>query len=115
MATPETTAMGDREPSAREVFAAWEWLRLVYNLILLAVVFGWICCNGLHLGVASALPVLAVGANLCFCAGPVAEGYLRLLEIDRRWARWAVFVAGTFAAAVMAVGQMDSLASPLRD
>ena len=84
-----------REDSARAVFLAWEGLRLVYNGVLtfltvtLAFAFGVFDADLL----ASAF-IGAVIANVCFCAGSCAEGYLALFNIDRRIARGLVFLAG---------------------
>jgi hypothetical protein len=88
------------EPRAAEVFVAWERLRLVFNLILVVVVI--ILVN--PLGAMLLLPILAPNAglaNLCFCAGPVAEGYLCLLNMRRRAARVAVFTTGTLLAVAL--------------
>lgn len=82
------------EESARQVFLAWERLRLTYNaaLAILVLAFSW--NSLLDRDFWSYLFWGAFGANVCFCLGPVAEGYLVLLGADRRVARWIVFVPG---------------------
>jgi hypothetical protein len=45
----------------------------------------------------------ALMANLGFCAGPVAEGYLCLLGFPRKPTRWLVFGIGTALAIAQAV------------
>src|SRR5262249_45571426 len=65
-------------PDAMEVFIAWERLRLLYNAILVVSVLLHLK-SLLGLFHASFLLEAALAANVCFCAGPVAEGYLCLL------------------------------------
>lgn len=83
---------------ARSVFLAWERLRVVYNAVLVIETL------------VLALPLLtdqgflviavegAIAANLAFCAGPVAEGYLDLLALPRVPSRWVLMIAGTLLA-----------------
>ena len=92
-AEPDQKPPSDDE-SARTAFLAWEGLRLVYNgvLVVMVVVYGWP-----HLAERQFLRTLAwcfLWANLCFCTGPVAEGYLVLVGVDRHLARFTVFVPG---------------------
>ncbi len=74
---------------------AWEKLRLVYNAVL-----AWVVVTTYHLSFfrsADAWADLiggAVIANICFCAGPCGEGYLRLLGANRHWARGFLFISG---------------------
>jgi hypothetical protein len=91
------------EPTAREVFLAWEKLRLYYNAILAGL--------SLFLG----LPRLASSgfwytlfqgaliANLCFCLGVALEGYAALFGIPRRPMRLLLFFLGTCLAGGLAV------------
>lgn len=101
---PGSTAARAVEPvSAAEVFTAWERLRLPYNglLGLLVVVH---VIGGL-LAAEATLPLMAraaVGANVCFCAGPVAEGYLDWLGMPRRRGRWLAFGVGSALSLVLA-------------
>jgi hypothetical protein len=89
-------------PSAAEVFIAWERLRLLYNGLLVA----WTLFLGRDkLGNPSFQEMLIVGAivaNLGFCLGVTAEGYLALLGLPRRPARWFLFVVGTLTALLAA-------------
>jgi hypothetical protein len=87
------------QASADEVFLAWERLRLFYNAILLVVVVCYFGLETLFIVPFALLPALL--ANLCFCAGPVAEWYLYLLGMPRRSARWLVFVLGTLLSVVV--------------
>jgi hypothetical protein len=110
---PEQTNTRDEadRPTAMQVFGAWELLRLVYNLTLVLVVVFWVFFSGhgLHPRVVFSLPKEAVVANLCFCAGPVLEGYLFLIGVPRRRARWGLFIIGTLLTVAEAVWDMDRL------
>jgi hypothetical protein len=95
------SALTWEEPPAMDVFVAWEKLRLVYNLILMAVVLALANPLGLLIGLPLLLPFLlegALSANICFCAGPVVEGYLCLLGVKRHLSRGIAFVTGTLVA-----------------
>lgn len=92
--SPLTFAMQD----VRETFLRWEFLRLIYNVVLVVVTcvtvfsqrpdaawqpeFLWCCVVG------------AVAANICFFAGPIAESYLRWLGLQTRMLGYALFGAG---------------------
>jgi hypothetical protein len=88
---------------AREVFLAWEKLRLAYN----AALTGLVCLFGWPDFIDRAFWLFLVGgaffANLCFCVGPCAEGYLAWMGIGRRAARWFLFLSGTFLACLLAL------------
>jgi hypothetical protein len=74
------------EPTAMEVFFAWEKIRLFANLVLALNV-----CFAARVSkpVMSSKDLFAVGMvflvfNIIFCAGPVAENYLAWLGAARR-------------------------------
>ncbi len=84
------------EPSAKFVFLAWEELRLIYNavLVLETLVFGgFLGFLGDPIFWAEAVAG-AIGANFCFNAGPIVEGYLNLVGMKRAKARGIVFTLG---------------------
>jgi hypothetical protein len=95
------------EETASAVFVAWEWLRVAYNLVLAAVVLGVHACL---LGFKplreerywEGLAYSAVMANVCFCAGPWAEGWLAVLGAERGKARSVLFCLGTLLACLAA-------------
>ena len=78
------------------VFFAWEKLRVLYNLVLFAVVI----CNFNpfdSLILAVRFLELTVAANLCFCVGPVLENYFCWFAYPhkpRSPLRWCMFVIG---------------------
>ena len=91
------------DDSANRVFAAWERLRLIYCVILALVVIvfsGAALTNHLFL-----LRIIkaAIVANVCFCVGPVAEGYLALVGLDRPSARLLLFILGTLLSCLLAI------------
>ena len=90
----------------RETFLAWERLRVAYVVVLaglcssLALLCGpetyadplfWLHCA-----------IGAVGANVAFFAGPVAESYLGWLSFPRRPVRFVTFAVGLSFSAVLA-------------
>lgn len=88
----------------------WERRRIIYNLLLAAVVVTWIAASWPHLRPAFtwpsllALVVLALLANLCYCAAYVADlpmQHSSFRQMWRRW-RWTVFLVGTLFAILFA-------------
>jgi hypothetical protein len=90
------------EESACEVFLAWEKLRIAFNVTLGCVV---LMASGMAISEPEFWYYLvwrALFANLCFCLGPVAEGYIALLGVDRRIVRLGIFVLGTLFGCLLA-------------
>lgn len=88
----------------------WERRRIIYNLLLAAVVVAWIAATWPHFLPAFtwsnlfALVVLALFANVCYCAAYVADlpmQYSSFRQIWRRW-RWTLFLVGTLFAILFA-------------
>lgn len=84
----------------------WERRRIIYNLLLAAVVVIWIVSTWPHFRPAFtwsslfALIVLALFANVCYCAAYLADlpfQYSSFRNAWRRW-RWALFAFGTLLA-----------------
>ena len=87
----------------------WEPMRVLYNLVL-AVIVGLHFWSGLpaskeFLGADSMLVLflLAVGANICYCAAYVPDVFAQLSEFRDAWryVRWVVFAVGTLVAAII--------------
>ncbi len=102
-----------QDATATEVFLAWEKLRLVYNgvLILCSLVLGVLCGTITDLEFFALCMIGAVVMNVCYCLGPVLEGYLVwMLRADRITSRAVVFIGGlalsllSVSVAVAAVG-----------
>jgi preprotein translocase subunit SecY len=88
----------------------WEPRRLLYNLLLTAVVSGWLIVTwphfrpALNLQALLLLFVLAVLANVCYCAAYVVDiplQYSSFRDQWRRW-RWGLWLAGMLFAAILA-------------
>jgi hypothetical protein len=88
----------------------WEPRRLVYNLVLVAIVLGWVAVTWPHLRSALTWPsalavfVLAVLANVCYCTAYLVDitvQYSDFQGIWRKW-RWALWVIGMISAGVIA-------------
>ena len=114
--------MTSAPPSFREVFSDalryWEPKRIGYNGILSLVVLGWVMFTWPHFrseftwSSLLALFVLAVLANVCYCAAylvdvPVQYSAFRDGWRRRRWALWLVGVM--FAAAITYFWMADEI------
>jgi hypothetical protein len=90
------------EPSAKQVFVAWERLRVVFNGLLVLETL----CLGLPFILDAGFWVGSIAgafvANLAFCAGPCAEGYLNWMGLPRTPSRWVLFGLGTLVTAAAA-------------
>lgn len=84
----------------------WERRRILYNMLLTAVVIAWIVLTWPHFRPAFrwdsfvALLVLAVVANLCYCTAYIADlpmQYSSFRELWHRW-RWTLWLGGTLFA-----------------
>ena len=95
------------EPSAMDVFFAWERRRIVYNIILspYLVVFA----SGFRAGEEFAWKFFLTSwfaLNISFCSSPTLEGYLCWFGLPRALSRQVVFVViilGSLAAPVLGV------------
>ena len=97
----------DRERLAEigEVFVAWERLRIWYNVVLacVALVAVMLIEPRLLTQVRSLENLIggAVGANACYLAGPLLEGYVTWWWRPAKWLRMPVFVVGTLGACLL--------------
>ncbi|MCO6044229.1 hypothetical protein NG895_09955 [Aeoliella sp. ICT_H6.2] len=119
--SPQTAAAADlgdfaplspeRERLAKlgEVFVAWERLRIWYNVVLavvaVLVLVGIVLSSGLQLSKNDfdILIEAAIGANVCFLAGPLLEGYVTWWIKPASWLRKPVFVLGTVASVLLTI------------
>ena len=88
----------------------WERRRLAYNLALAGIVLAWVVATWPHfrhaftLAHIGALFVLAVLANVCYCAAYIADIPLQYSSFQSQWRRWrwGLWLFGTLFAIVLA-------------
>jgi hypothetical protein len=86
----------------------WEPRRLVYNLVLAAVVVVWLVASWPHFRPAFTLhsllllSILALLANVCYCAAYLLDIPMQSLSVGHalRRQRWGLWVLGTLFAIV---------------
>jgi hypothetical protein len=87
----------------------WEPRRVVYNVILTAVAFVWIVATWPHSRRAITLPsllllaILALLANVCYCAAYLVDIPMRRSTLSAIWGprRWVLWLLGTLLAIVV--------------
>jgi len=88
----------------------WEPRRLGYNLVLTAVVVGWLALTWPHFREAFTLQsllllfILAVLANVCYCAAYLVDIPMQSSSFRAVWqrGRWGLWLAGTLFATALA-------------
>lgn len=88
----------------------WERRRIGYNLVLAAVVLGWLAAawtrlrGELNIEHLLALFVLAVLANACYCAAYLVDVPMQLSAFRDGWRRrrWLLWLVGTLFAMALA-------------
>lgn len=115
---PETSPWADRPAIAQAPDLLWRWekLRVAYNAVLLAEslfflavysAMGMIRNPGTLILIA--LAVSGLGANVCFCAGPVVDGYCHRFGFGSRWTSLVIFVLGTLLSMALTLGMIDTI------
>jgi hypothetical protein len=111
----QSQALGP-SPSApfRELLADairyWEPRRIVYNLVLTAVVLAWIVLTWPHfrpafrLSSLLLLAILGLLANVCYCAAYLVDLPIQHSSLSTVWKRrrWGVWLIGTLFAILLA-------------
>ncbi|OLB26377.1 MAG: hypothetical protein DMG41_29530 [Acidobacteria bacterium] len=98
------SAAGSSRKGLRDAARFWEPRRLLYNLALFGVVLDWVTKTWPHFRPAMTLEslgimmVLALLANLCYCAGYLTEILIQNSTSSWNRQRWAVWVVGTLLA-----------------
>ena len=114
----ETANGSPQAARTKAIFLAWEKLRIVYNLILAAIVLGFVVCDPamrvLNLRYLLALVYLCIVANVLFLAGPAVEAYAAWLGFNTRVLRLVLFGLGTIFAGLLAVFVMSGSLLPFR-
>ncbi len=87
----------------KQVFFAWEKLRVLYVIVLAVITLSCLPDDVMgRLDFWLGIAVLAIGANVCFFAGPIVEVYLCWLGLRRQIVRPALFLSGTVFAGLLA-------------
>lgn len=87
----------------------WERRRVLYNLILFAIVVAWFVLTWPHFRPALTwfaffqFAVLGLLANLCYCTAYIVDLPMRCSELGAAWARkrWVLWSLGTLFAIVL--------------
>ena len=98
-----------RSVDLKDAALFWEPRRVWYNVALLVIVALWLVFTWPHFHPAmnwvalGKMTVLGLLANLCYCVGYVAEGFIQPLFPQQFWkrARWAVWTAGMLLAILL--------------
>jgi hypothetical protein len=88
----------------------WELRRIAYNLILTAIFMAWIVISWPHFRGAFTWPhfvdlaILAMFANLCYCAAYLADIPMQFSSFRQPWRhrRWLLWLAGMLFATLLA-------------
>jgi hypothetical protein len=103
----------DHEASEFRLFLRWEKLRLLYNGILLTVTLLALVASPIP-RIWTAYPlislvVLCLAANVCYCLGPVINGYAYWFGLRNRLVTIFLFSAGTLFSVVLALAALSSI------
>lgn len=87
----------------------WEPRRIGYNLVLAAVVLGWVAMTWPHFRTSFTWPsalavfVLAVLANVCYCAAYIVDVTVQYSVFRDSWRRkrWVLWMIGVIFAGVI--------------
>lgn len=91
----------------RSVFLAWEKIRPLYNLALVAIVLCTTWLIGFNILWTAEFWGTTLGgafiANLCYFAAPISETYVSWLGFQGEKMRWPLFLLGTAFAGLLAI------------
>jgi hypothetical protein len=105
----DESAQNDCRNLSYEAARFWEPRRLVYNSVLSIVIIIWVAATWPHFRAALTLSslvimaVLALLANLCYCAAYFVDIPIRRTAFEATWSRrrWLLFLLGTLFAIVV--------------
>jgi|HubBroStandDraft_6_1064221.scaffolds.fasta_scaffold189461_1 hypothetical protein len=116
-ATPSTPSpsltnspSGPFRPILSDAIHFWEPRRLYYNLVLTAAAFTWVAATWPHFRPAFTLvslpplTVLALLANVCYCAAYLVDIPMQQSTLSTAWKRyrWILWLVGTLFALLLA-------------
>lgn len=107
---PDGSSSGRRRDVLRDAIQYWEPRRVIYNGVLTAVVVTWVAWTWPHFRAALtsqsffALSMLAILANLCYCAAYLADIPMQYSPLRTVWrrGRWLLLLVGMLFAVVVA-------------
>ncbi len=104
---------------ARAVFIKWEKLRIVYNILLLVLLW-FVVTPMTHRSVLNPFLLTyyllgGLAANMCFFAGPLLESYLAWLKIQSPWITAAIFIGGVLVSVPLLVAYISMVPRPMAD
>jgi len=117
----QAAGLADLREIITDALRYWEWRRLVYNALLITIVLavhalvGWPASGAALLERALNLFMLAVVANVLYCAAYVADVFIQLSGFRAQRGRWrlALLVVGCAFAAVLTLLMSFALMLPL--
>ena len=100
---------GPLRESLADAIRFWEPRRLVYNFVLTAVAVVWLVATWPHFRVALTLSsllflaILALLANVCYCAAYLVDIPMQRSALSAVWShrRWGLWLMGTLLAIVV--------------
>jgi hypothetical protein len=107
---PPKDSLGAFRGLLADTLRFWELRRLIYNLLLVAVVFAWVAGTWPHfrpmfeLRSLLLLAILALIANVCYCAAYLVDIPLQCSALGAVWRhwRWTLWFAGMLLAILLA-------------
>jgi hypothetical protein len=107
---PRENSPGPSRGLLADTLRFWEFRRLIYNLVLVAVVFAWVAGTWPHfrpmfeLHSLLLLAILALIANVCYCAAYPIDLLLQSSAFGSAWKRqrWTLWLAGALLAVLLA-------------
>jgi hypothetical protein len=117
-ASPIQASKGEVSVPEFLLFFRWEKLRLLYNAVLGFETIGTLAFHPSKqppVEVITWLILLAGLANLCFCLGPVLDGYAHWMGLRSRATSLSIFGLGTLFAMLLAGIALMNLDGPMFD
>jgi len=99
----------DVREAVSDALRYWEPRRIAYNVVLALVVVTYFALNWPHSRLTISLEgvlfvfILAVLANICYCAAYLGDVFVQVSGFRAAWRkwRWVLFVIGTAVAAII--------------
>lgn len=98
----------DRFHAVGKTMVAWEKLRLIYNIVMGLFVLAVVAISQAmvarnYFEVCAEIAAGGLFANLCYCVGPMIDGYLTWFGVRHRIITIILFICGTILTMFMAL------------